>query len=76
MIRSGITGWNGENRQNIEYTLTLQSNPQFTSSVLISVARAALRMRARGQVGCYTMFDIAPADLSIHTREELIRTML
>ena len=76
VLRSGVTGWNGESRQNIEYTLTLQSNPQFTSSVLISVARAALRMRARGEIGCRTMFDIAPADLSIHTREELIATML
>ena len=76
VIRSGVTGWNGECRQSIEYTLTLQSNPQFTSSVLISVARAALRMRARGETGCRTVFDIAPADLSIHSREELIRTML
>ena len=76
VIRSGITGWNGECRQNIEYSLTLQSNPQFTSSVLLSVARAAVRMHQRGQTGCRTMFDIAPADLSIHSREELIRTML
>ena len=76
VIRSGVTGWNGECRQNIEYTLTLQSNPQFTSSVLLSVARAAVRMHQRGEIGCRTMFDIAPADLSIHSREELIRTML
>lgn len=76
VIRSGVTGWNGECRQNIEYTLTLQSNPQFTSSVLISIVRAALRMRGRGQTGCHTIFDIAPADLSIFSREEIIRTML
>jgi diaminopimelate dehydrogenase len=76
VIRSGVTGWNGECRQNIEYTLTLQSNPQFTSSVLLACVRAAWRMRSRGVTGCRTMFDIAPADLSIHTREDLIRTML
>jgi diaminopimelate dehydrogenase len=76
VLRSGVTGWNGECRQNIEYTLTLQSNPQFTSSVLISIVRAALRMRARNETGCRTIFDIAPADLSILPREELIRTML
>jgi len=76
VIRSGVTGWNGQCRQNIEYTLTLQSNPQFTSSVIIAIARAALRMHARGETGCRTIFDIAPGDLSMHTRQELIRTML
>ena len=76
VIRSGITGWNKENRQTIEYQLNLDSNPQFTASVLIATARAAMKMRARGNTGCYTMFDIAPADLSALSREELIKTML
>jgi diaminopimelate dehydrogenase len=76
VIRSGITGWNKENRQTIEYQLNLDSNPQFTASVLIATARATVKMRARGNTGCYTMFDIAPADLSALSREELIKTML
>ena len=76
VIRSGITGWNKENCQTIEYKLNLDSNPQFTASVLIATARAAVKMKARGATGCYTMFDIAPADLSPLSREELIQTML
>ena len=76
VIRSGITGWNGENRQTIEYKLDLASNPQFTASVLVAVARAAMRMKERGQTGCRTMFDIAPADLSAQSREELMKKML
>ena len=76
VIRSGVTGWNGENRQTIEYKLDLDSNPQFTGSVLVACARAAMRMHNRGVTGCQTIFDIAPADLSLHTREELLATML
>jgi len=76
VIRSGITGWNGESHQTIEYKLTLDSNPQFTSSVLVACARAAMKMHARGITGCNTMFDIAPADLSSLSREEQIATML
>ncbi len=76
VIRSGITGWNGESRQTIEYKLTLDSNPQFTGSVLLACARAAVRMHRRGITGCQTIFDLSPADLSIHTREELLCTML
>ena len=76
VIRSGSTGWNGENRQTIEYKLTLDSNPQFTACVLIATARAAMKMKARGNTGCYTMFDIAPADLSPHSREALMKNML
>ena len=72
VIRSGVTGWNGENRQTIEYKLTLDSNPQFTASVLVACARAAMRMKERGAVGCRTIFDIAPADLSPLSREELL----
>ncbi len=76
VIRSAVTGWEGENRQTIEYKLSLDSNPQFTASVLVTYARAAMRMYARGVIGCQTIFDIAPADLSLHTREELLKTML
>ena len=76
VIRSGITGWNGENRQTIEYKLTLDSNPQFTASVLVACARAAMRMASRGISGCHTIFDIAPADLSMLSREEMLAHML
>ena len=76
VIRSGITGWDGECHQTIEYKLTLDSNPQFTSSVLIALARAAFRMRERGITGCQTIFDIAPADLSLMSRDEMRRKLL
>ena len=76
VIRSGVTGWDGENRQTIEYKLTLDSNPQFTASVLVAVARAAMKMKDRGQTGCCTVFDIAPADLSILSREEMLAHLL
>ena len=76
VIRSGITGWNGENHQTIEYKLDLASNPEFTASVLVVCARAIMRMKDRGVTGCQTIFDIAPADLSLMPREELLRTML
>ena len=76
VIRSGVTGWDGENKQTIEYKLTLDSNPQFTSSVLVACARALMKMHNRGQIGCKTIFDIAPADLSPMTQEEMLATML
>ena len=76
VIRTGKTGWNGENTQTIEYTLRLDSNPQFTASVLVACARAAVRMRGRGVTGCQTIFDIAPADLIAAPREEVIAHML
>ena len=76
VIRSGVTGWEKECVQTIEYKLTLDSNPQFTSSVLCACARAAMRMRGRGVTGCHTLFDIAPADLSALSREELLAHML
>ena len=76
VIRSGITGWNGECRQTIEYKLSLQSNPQFTASVLVACARALMKMRSRGVTGCYTVFDLAPADLSPLSREDLLAHML
>ena len=76
VIRSGVTGWNGESKQTIEYKLTLDSNPQFTASVLVALARAATRMAARGETGCRSIFDAAPADLSLMTREELLAKLL
>ena len=72
VIRSGVTGWSGENKQTIEYKLTLDSNPEFTASVLVAYARAAMKMYKRGITGCQTVFDAAPADLSSMTREELL----
>ena len=76
VIRSGISGWDGENKQTIEYKLTLDSNPQFTASVLVACARAAMKMKARGITGCQTIFDVAPADLSAMSREEMLAHML
>ena len=76
VIRSGVTGWNKENKQTIEYKLTLDSNPQFTSSVLVAMARAAIKMKARGITGCQTIFDVAPADLSPMSREDMLAHML
>ena len=76
VIRSGVTGWNGECRQTIEYKLTLDSNPQFTASVLVAYARAAMKMKARGITGCQTVLDAAPADLSAISREDMLAHML
>ena len=76
VIRSGVTGWDRENKQTIEYKLTLDSNPQFTSSVLVAMARAAVKMKARGITGCQTIFDVAPAALSPMSREDMLAHML
>jgi len=76
VIRSGKTGWDRESNQTIEYKLTLDSNPQFTASVLVACARAAMRMQARGLKGCQTIFDAAPADLSPISREDMLAHML
>lgn len=76
VIRSGVTGHGGENTHTVEFSLRLDSNPEFTSSVLVAFARAIYRMAARGQFGCKTVFDVAPADLSEKSGEELRRTML
>ncbi len=70
VLRSGKTGWNDENTETIEYKLTLDSNPEFTSSVLVACARALSRMYADGMRGCKTLFDIAPAYLSPLSPEE------
>ena len=71
VIRTGQTGWNGESKHVIEYSLKLDSNPEFTSSVIAAYARAAYKMAAEGQTGCKTVFDIAPAYLSAKSGEEL-----
>ena len=76
VLRSGKTGWDGENKHLIEYSLKLDSNPEFTSSVLIAYARAAYRLASEGQIGCKTVFDIAPAYLSAKSGEELSKHML
>ena len=76
VIRSGITGWEGECHQTIEFKLTLDSNPQFTASVLVACARAAMKMKARGTTGCQTIFDAAPADLSPMSRADMLTHML
>ena len=76
VLRSGKTGWDGENKHLIEYSLKLDSNPEFTSSVLIAYARAAYRLASEGQSGCKTVFDIAPAYLSAKSGEKLRKHML
>ena len=76
VLRSGKTGWNKENHHIIEYSLKLDSNPEFTSCVLTAYARAAYRMNQEGQKGCKTVFDVAPAYLSTLTPEEMRSTLL
>lgn len=76
VLRSGKTGWNKENSHLIEYSLKLDSNPEFTSSVLTAYARAAYRLSQEGVSGCRTVFDIAPAYLSTKSGEELRKMML
>ena len=76
VIRSGKTGWNNENTHVIEYSLKLDSNPEFTSSVIVAYARAAVKMKKEGAVGCKTVFDIPPAYLSPKSPAELRAEML
>ena len=75
-MRSGVTGLKGENKHIIEYNLKLDSNPEFTSSVLCAFARAINRLHQEGVNGCKTVFDIAPAYLSPLSGEELRAHML
>ncbi len=70
VIRSGKTGWNDEHTETIEYKLTLDSNPEFTSSVLVALARAITRMYADGMRGCKTVLDVAPSYLCPLSPEE------
>lgn len=76
VLRSGTTGFDYENKHVIEYKLTLDSNPEFTSNVLVAYARAAYRMHQEGQCGCKTVFDIAPAYLHVESGEELRKKLL
>lgn len=76
VIRTGKTGWEDEYDHVIEYSLKLDSNPEFTSSVIAAYARAAYRLSQEGQTGCKTVFDVAPAYLSVQTPEELRAHML
>jgi diaminopimelate dehydrogenase len=76
VLRIGKTGKNGEHTHVIRYALKLDSNPEFTSSVLVACARAAVRLNKDGVYGCKTLFDIPPVYLSAKGREELLKTML
>lgn len=76
VIHSGKTGWHHENNHVIEYSLKLDSNPEFTASVIVAYARAAYRLNQEGQKGCKTVFDIAPAYLSNKSNEELRKELL
>ena len=76
VIRSGVTGVDKRHKHVIEYSLKLDSNAEFTASVLVACARAAYRMHAEGTYGCKTLFDIPPAYLTAKNREELLATLL
>ena len=71
VIRSGVTGKDGENGHTVEFSLKLDSNPEFTGSVLVAYARAVYKMFIRGDKGAKTVFDVAPADLSPLSPEEI-----
>ena len=76
-ITYSISGTTGDNNKHvIEYSLKLDSNPEFTACVIVAYARAAYRLYKEGQVGCKTVFDIAPAYLSAKSGEELRKEML
>ena len=76
VIRTGATGLNGEHAHVIEYRLKLDSNPEFTASILTAYARAAVRLQKEGQSGCKTVLDVAPAYLSPMSGEELRKELL
>lgn len=76
VIRTGVTGKGDSHKQVIEYSLKLDSNPEFTGSVLTCYARAVYRMAVRGDKGCKTVFDIAPNDITLYSKEELLAHML
>lgn len=71
VMRSGMTGDGEQTHQMIEYSLRLESNPEFTASVLVAYARALFRMKTEGMTGCKTVFDVAPSYLSPLSGEEL-----
>ena len=74
VIRTGVTG--DGNKHVIEYSLKLDSNPEFTANVLTAYARAAYRMNGRGQCGCKTVFDVAPADIALEKSSDLYKHIL
>ncbi len=76
VIRSGATGWNNENKHTIEYNIKLDSNPEFTGSVIAAYARAVVKMNQKGDNGCKTVFDVAPAMLSPLSDDEIRAHML
>lgn len=76
VIRTGKTGWNNEHTHVIEYSLKLDSNPEFTASVIVAYARAVYRFAEEGKSGCFTAFDVAPAYLSPYSGEELRKNLL
>ncbi len=76
VIRTGVTGKDDGHKEVIEYKLTLDSNPEFTGSVLAAFTRAVVRMAARQQWGCQTVFDVAPVDLMDREREDVIAHLL
>ena len=76
VIRTGVTGMEKEHKHVIEYSLKLDSNPEFTGSVIVAYARAVSRMNKEGMSGCKTVFDVAPAYLSAKSAEELRAHML
>ena len=71
VIRTGVTGWDLENKHVIEYSLKLDSNPEFTTSVLIAYARAVFRLYNEGVTGAKTVMDIPPKYLSTLSDEEI-----
>ncbi len=76
VIRSGSTGLHAEHQHTVEFSLKLDSNPEFTAGVLVALARAVVRMNRRGDTGCKTIFDVAPADLSALSGAELRKKLL
>lgn len=76
VIRSGATGIDKQHKHVVEYSLKLDSNAEFTSSVLVACARAVYRLNQGGMYGCKTLFDVPPAYLSAKSREELLKTLL
>lgn len=76
VIRTGKTGINGEHSHTVEYSIKLDSNPEFTANVVIAFARAVYRMHQRGAVGCKTVFDVAPADMINLTPQQIREKLL
>jgi len=76
VVRSGATGAQGENKHLMEFSLTLDSNPEFTANVLVCCARAVCRMQREGQTGAKTIFDVPPAYLSAKDGAELRKQLL